>query len=678
MRKRIFTKISPLAVILVAICASAVAGYHYFYTDQKTVIKQQDMESHVEKGRIRGGLRQSVRMLSDSIQTTEPITYESPIIEPKDTLSNAAVINWDEENIDNSTSPTRVEVRTHNGSEWSEWVQVSSGDGKDDLPVTHSALVLADKIQQVQYRMGITPLSGQEAMIKDIHIQSINTTVGPTLAREKMKQTIARFFRGDVAHAKADSPYIYNRAQWGCPEPYGSEWPPEYQPLHRVIVHHTATTFSGDTFAAVRAIWQYHTYTNGWGDIGYNYLVDPYGNMVQGRYYDYNEAERLHADVIGGHAYGNNRGTTGISVLGNYTNQVPTNDVLYSVARLASYKASPYGFNPAEDNPTFGQQLVGHRDVYQTSCPGQKLYDKLQTIRDLVKVYYPVYDSYDRYDFQYVGQYVDDEEVAKTIMWPETTRRVSFVLRNTGYETWTTDSVMLGTDSPKDRKSPFCDVSWIGQNCDRPSTTWQKQTINTDGTKSYIPTTTAAPGEVVKITFTMKSPYAGGNYDEHFSLVVPGKTWFLRNISPSVAIYVPNPLYSWKWVSQDLYQDNTKTVKVAYNSLRPGDRVYMTLTAQNNSNQTWYRDGPYQVRLGTNGPQDRQSMLCDVTWSVQCNRATTLVEPQVAPGQNGTFEFWAKIPANTKPGQYTERFNLVMERRSWLSEQGLYWQITVN
>jgi hypothetical protein len=493
---------------------------------------------------------------------------------------------------------------------------------------------------------------------------------------------ILGFFSGEKASAKADSPYIYNRAQWGCPQPYGSEWTPEYEPLNRVIIHHTATTFSGDTFAAVRAIWQYHTHTNGWGDIGYNYLVDPWGNMVQGRYYDYSEAERLHGDVIGGHAYGNNRGTTGISVLGDYTSQSPTNDVLYSVARLASYKSALYGFNPADNNPSFGQQLVGHRDVYQTSCPGQKLYDKLQTIRDLAKVYYPVYDSYNRYDYQYVGQYVDDDETAKTVMWPETTRKISLLLKNTGSETWNNGSaagdVMLGTDGPRDRKSVFCDLSWTGPNCDRPKTTWEKQVVATDGTVSYSPTTTVATGEIVKMSFTIKSPFQGGNYEEHFSLVAAGKTWFLRNISPSIAIYVPNPLYTWKWVSQEIYSDNTKTTRVAYNTLRPGDRVYMTLTAQNNSNQAWYRDGLYQVRLGTNGPQDRQSMLCDMMWSVQCNRAATLVEPQVAPGQNGTFEFWAKIPSTAKPGQYTERFNLVMERRSWLSEQGLYWQITVN
>ena len=59
-----------------------------------------------------------------------------------------------------------------------------------------------------------------------------------------------------------------------------------------MIIHHTATqNQKADPAATVRAI--YHTVTQGWGDIGYNFLVDWHGNVYEGRCGG--------ANVVGGH-----------------------------------------------------------------------------------------------------------------------------------------------------------------------------------------------------------------------------------------------------------------------------------------------------------------------------------------------------------------------------------------
>jgi hypothetical protein len=114
------------------------------------------------------------------------------------------------------------------------------------------------------------------------------------------------------ALARRSGPPINSRLVWGSPEAYGSpRWEPEYRPLSRVVVHHTAVVPGSDSSAAVRAIWQYHANTLGWGDIGYNYLVDQSGNIFQGRF-DGNYAEANNVDV-GEAIYGNNYGTGGIS-----------------------------------------------------------------------------------------------------------------------------------------------------------------------------------------------------------------------------------------------------------------------------------------------------------------------------------------------------------------------------
>ena len=52
-----------------------------------------------------------------------------------------------------------------------------------------------------------------------------------------------------------------------------------------MIIHHTVTQHQeADPAATVRAIYYYHAVTQGWGDIGYNFLVDLHGNVYEGRY----------------------------------------------------------------------------------------------------------------------------------------------------------------------------------------------------------------------------------------------------------------------------------------------------------------------------------------------------------------------------------------------------------
>lgn len=198
----------------------------------------------------------------------------------------------------------------------------------------------------------------------------------------------------------APKPPITLRAGWGADESMSPE-APEYLTggIKAVVVHHTAETndYTCDQSPAIiRGIYTYHVKTNGWKDIGYNFLVDKCGTIFEGR------KGGIDKPVFGAHAYGFNSQTTGISVLGNYNLVAPPTAVLTSVARLAAWKLGQYGVNPAGTTTLTagaagtsqyntrtwktGDQLSfptihGHGDGYATECPGTKLYAALPTIR---------------------------------------------------------------------------------------------------------------------------------------------------------------------------------------------------------------------------------------------------------------------------------------------------------
>ncbi|MFE6098542.1 N-acetylmuramoyl-L-alanine amidase [Streptomyces laurentii] len=198
----------------------------------------------------------------------------------------------------------------------------------------------------------------------------------------------------------APRPPITSRAGWGADESISPE-EPGYLPggkIKAVVVHHTAesnTYTCADAPAVVRGIYAYHVKQLGWKDIGYNFLVDKCGTVYEGR------KGGVDQPVQGAHAYGFNSETTGISVLGTYTDAAPSQAAMLSVARIAAWKLGQYGVDPAGTTTLtagdagtnfFGKSwakgaqlsfpvIHGHRDGYNTQCPGNAFYPQLATLR---------------------------------------------------------------------------------------------------------------------------------------------------------------------------------------------------------------------------------------------------------------------------------------------------------
>jgi hypothetical protein len=210
------------------------------------------------------------------------------------------------------------------------------------------------------------------------------------------------------AAAATQQPTVIPRSGWGADESLrfdssGKEtWPPAFYPVQKLIVHHTATQNNDPNPAAtVRSIYYYHAITQGWGDIGYNFLIDESGRIYEGRHSQDTWDPVLYpagptgADANGNgvtaaHAQGYNSGTVGIALLGTLTNQDATPAARDALERMLAWEASSHGIDPQGSalftNPVSGTQatfpnIAGHRDVNATECPGGVFYATLPAIR---------------------------------------------------------------------------------------------------------------------------------------------------------------------------------------------------------------------------------------------------------------------------------------------------------
>ncbi len=209
------------------------------------------------------------------------------------------------------------------------------------------------------------------------------------------------------AAGAVSQPTVITRAGWGADESLrfnadGSEkWTPAFYPVQKLIVHHTAGSNADPNPAAtIRSIYYYHAITQGWGDIGYNFLIDEAGRVYEGRSsrpYAPGESptgEDLNGNgVTAAHAQGFNSGTVGIALLGTLSTVDATAAARSTMERMLAWKADRHGIDPFGSslfiNPVNGTQKVfpnisGHRDVNATECPGGYFYGTLPALRTAV------------------------------------------------------------------------------------------------------------------------------------------------------------------------------------------------------------------------------------------------------------------------------------------------------
>jgi len=299
--------------------------------------------------------------------------YLSPILQS--TISfNALESQWDA-----SLSPgvtLDIAVRTSaDGMAWDAWQHLHADSHARDLrdTATFGDLVIGSPARFVQFAASIQGSGAlAPASLRFFQLTAVNTLASS----------------GDgVFHTEAVSGItIVPRAGWSADEKlrfdkeYKEIWPTEYRTIKKVIVHHTVTRDPEvDPRASLRAIYQYHAVSRGWGDIGYNFLIDQQGTVYEGRF----GGDR----VVGGHALQYNGGSIGIAILGTYTDHMISDAARSSLMALIRAKASdldPVGKSFFIDRDNV-MNISGHRGVINTSCPGDGFYPQMNNVRRELK-----------------------------------------------------------------------------------------------------------------------------------------------------------------------------------------------------------------------------------------------------------------------------------------------------
>ncbi|SLM95858.1 S-layer homology domain-containing protein [Brachybacterium nesterenkovii] len=190
-----------------------------------------------------------------------------------------------------------------------------------------------------------------------------------------------------------NAPTVISRAQWGADESLVRSVSTSSS-LKGVVLHHTAGANSysqAESAQQVRGILSYHTKTLGWSDIGYNFLIDRYGQVFEARH------GGMINNVVGAHALGFNTGTCGISVMGDFTSSAPPQvaiDAAMSVAawkllgtmradisEKVSYTVGISGTRFPKGSTQSLPRFYAHRDVGTTACPGAAFYGRMSTMR---------------------------------------------------------------------------------------------------------------------------------------------------------------------------------------------------------------------------------------------------------------------------------------------------------
>nr|WP_225986624.1 N-acetylmuramoyl-L-alanine amidase [Rufibacter sp. LB8] len=158
---------------------------------------------------------------------------------------------------------------------------------------------------------------------------------------------------------------------------------PSFTQTEIVAVHHGASANISTYDQAVATIRQYyllHRNTNGWSDIGYNYLIGPEGTVFQGR--EVKAGQNFTSDyIMGAHLCQKNVGTMGICLMGDFTNVLPSAKTLESLFKLIKWKMKKDNLDINGSTYHYGNiipNIIGHREgPCATACPGDALYNYL-------------------------------------------------------------------------------------------------------------------------------------------------------------------------------------------------------------------------------------------------------------------------------------------------------------
>ncbi|WP_374968549.1 SpoIID/LytB domain-containing protein [Terrabacter sp. BE26] len=280
-----------------------------------------------------------------------------------------------------------VEARTRTAAGWSPWLDL---EVLDDAPDDGSADARGA-------RHGTEPITAAGGTGLEVRVASNGTAApaGLTATLVDAGSSAADAQLGTPpgsAVAAVREPTIITRAQWGADESMKPCTPEKLSGYKGAVVHHTVNANNytqAQAASLVRGIYAYHTQSLGWCDIGYQFLVDRFGKIYEGR------SGSITSFVQGAQTGGFNTETVGVSVIGDHSSVPFSSATKSSVAAVIAWLADRANFNPAA-TATFTSsgnskypagttvtksRVSGHRDYGDTECPGNAGYAQVPSIR---------------------------------------------------------------------------------------------------------------------------------------------------------------------------------------------------------------------------------------------------------------------------------------------------------
>jgi hypothetical protein len=346
------------------------------------------------------------RALSGRTVVGGSVTSSRVTSKPQDVTGYGAVgITW-AHGEDLGDDQIALKVRTREGDTWSDWSNLEYHDdhapdaGSPDAATSRPGtdpLIIGD-VDAVQVKA-----RADQALPDDLSLAVVEPgradateTEAPAAGETSYDEQFAQR-NGDAAGTgdgttggdlelqaarKAAQPTIFSRAQWGADESIRNKSALRYGSISAGFVHHTVNAndyTEAQVPGIIRSIYAYHVKSRGWSDIGYNFLVDRFGRIWEGRY------GGIDKPVVGAHTLGYNDYAFAMSAIGNFDVVQPPDVMLRAYGALFAWKLGLHGVNPASMSQRVGSStfaaINGHRDAGSTACPGKYLYAKIPTIR---------------------------------------------------------------------------------------------------------------------------------------------------------------------------------------------------------------------------------------------------------------------------------------------------------
>lgn len=285
-----------------------------------------------------------------------------------------------------------LRVRRRRGP-WSPWVPL--GGGAHHRPDTGSGEHASDPVwtggaDELQLRSARAPRGPLRAHFVAVGAAAKRRGAAASI---RVARAAATASHGSAAQVQAGPPPIIPRSAWGG-DTIKPRAAPEIGDVQVAFVHHTVSANDygpQDSAGIVLGMAKYHRDVNGWNDLGYNFVVDRYGQIFEGR------AGGIDQAIVGAQAQGYNSHSTGIANIGTFTDVGQTPEAIEAMARLIAWKMTLHGAPVTgtvvldslggslnryrSGTPVTLNRIAGHRDGDATECPGDALYAQLPQLR---------------------------------------------------------------------------------------------------------------------------------------------------------------------------------------------------------------------------------------------------------------------------------------------------------